>query len=847
MKRSLLTILLLTIIPSLLFPMGGIVPSSYPNTFMMGVVTDYFVDNAGRYGAAGQEVNTIANWMRNGGGGANWDMAYRYLTGGFTNGWYGGWNGTQNGAGWTNYLNLAATGSPAFMPVGVFYQYRQVTLTNNANMGLYFQDWSRLMTLCNTWLTSNPSKNITINVEPDLAGGIQQGTIANNISVASATGTGFPSLAGFANTFQGFSKALLYIKDQNVTAANRARLIIAFHVSGWAQSPNPASQTGMTDAQLQAHANAVAAFIAGCQPASGSRYDIFFTDPSGYDGSGPNGSPYNWDTGGVMATQYAKWLNYLSTAASLRGFLWQVPMGNSRCNNTAGHYRDTRPEYFLANTSDGTNNGADGAHICQYVNSGVLGILWGRGGPPDGVAGTGPMDMYYPPGDGYSSTTQDGTTGVTNPFVAGTIDDDGGLLRSRVANKTAWATGCPLSGAAATNTPTNTATATATFTNTPTSTMTVTRTNTATSTRTATPTNTVQTATFTATFTQTATATATQTRTFTATNTPTVTSTATATATGTFTQTLSRTATPTDTATATRTFTATSTVSTPTNTPTSTATRTSTATNTRSATATGTPTATNTPTATATDTASVVTNTFTATATGTTATLTYTATRTHSATASATPTDTNTATNTRTPTASVTASPSLTFTATGTQSYTATATQTGSVAATWTFTHTPTGTETLTATGTATATVTPTATFTNTGTGTWTQTATATYTYTATATATSDPVTITPTFTPTLTGGSEFEITDMIVYPNPSKGRPVFRFKVSQDAKIRVKVYTVSYRSVAEIKETECSAGVNSIEADLSVLGNGAYYYVIHAKNGSGQAYSRVSQLLIIK
>ncbi|RKY29200.1 MAG: hypothetical protein DRP74_09130 [Candidatus Omnitrophota bacterium] len=717
--------------------MGGIVPSPYPDTFMMGVVTEYFIDGAGRYGPAGQEVNTITHWMRNGGGSNNWDMAYRYLTGGFTYGWYGGWNGSQNGAGWINYLNLAANGNPSYLPVGIYYQIAHVSSrTNNSEMGKYYQDWTRLMTLCNTWLTDNPTKCITIDVEPDFAGYVQQGTYSSNISVGSATGTGFPNLSGFADNFFGYSKALLYIKDQVVSPQNLDRLIIAFHVSGWAQSPNPASQSGMSDAELQTHANAIANFIAQCQPSSGSKYDIFFTDPSGYDGEGPNGAPYDWDINGEMATQYAKWLNYLSEAANLRGFLWQVPMGNSRLNNVPGHYRDKRPEYFLANTSDGPNNGDNGAHICQYVNSGVIGILFGRGGPPDGVAGTGVMDMYYPPGDGYNTVNQDGTAGVTNHWVSNTIDDDGGFLRSRIVNKTNWANLCPIKGPTETFTPTYTFThtLTETFTNTytPTNTQTYTliptstftSTNTYTITNSYTPTHTLTntyTLTFTYTFTETPTLTSTQTLTFTQTYSFTFTSTNTPMSTDTYTVTQSPTDTETDTPTYTFTFTVT-----PTRTPTFTVTNTQTFT---------------------------FTYTFTETHIGT-STLTYTFTETQSFTPTDTETSTETYTETSTPTDTLTFTSTFTPTDIYTDTETYTETETQTPIDTGTPTNTPTGTyftETPTDTGTPTDTSTYTYTFTSTTTNTFTYTQTYTQTYTSTETPTG---TQPPSFTPTdtLTG-----------------------------------------------------------------------------------------------
>ena len=147
-------------------------------------------------------------------------------------------------------------------------------------------------------------------------------------------------------------------------------------------------------------------------------------------------------------------------------------------------------------------------------------------------------------------------------------------------------------------------------------------------------------------------------------------------------------------------------------------------------------------------------------------------------------------------------------------------------------------------TNTPTQTPTATATYTQTATFTWTATYTPTNTYTQTSTYT---VTSTPTITPTPTPGWEFKhITN---YPNPFSDTTKILYYISRDAKVIVKVFTISGEKVADLKQNGLKGynrilwdGTNNSQKRSS---SGVYVYFIEAVSGQdkGNAWSKMSVL----
>ncbi len=146
-----------------------------------------------------------------------------------------------------NFMNLA--NSHSYQPMFIYENLQGLSgnydggilgaFQSATYMGQYFSDWADLMTVVNTWLSANPGKIVTIDVEPDSWGYMQQNhsndpsTIAACVASATNPGSPYPwvPLTGYPNTVQGAARAMLHIKDVQLAAANRARLKLAFHVS----------------------------------------------------------------------------------------------------------------------------------------------------------------------------------------------------------------------------------------------------------------------------------------------------------------------------------------------------------------------------------------------------------------------------------------------------------------------------------------------------------------------------------------------------------------------------------------------------------------------------------------
>jgi len=309
---------------------------------------------------------------------------------------------------------------------------------------------------------------------------------------------------------------------------------------------------------------------------------------------------------------------------------------------------------------------------------------------------------------------------------------------------------------------------------------------------------------------------------------------------------------------------------TPVNSPTLTRTYTATGTFTRTATASATPSLTYTKTQTATPSA-----TSTMTASGTvTSSPVITQTSTPSFTASRTASFTATATPTRTDTPDY--SPTETWTGTP-PSATTTMSQTPNNTNTWTSTNTPsvtaTGTYTLTNTPTSTWTPTPSVTNTTRATVSFTGTRTVSPVNTSTGTPTITPAytanstaTNTVTFIPTPTGTSmplptqtlvesdKFEITDVLVYPNPlteySNSLYISLNLSRTPDNIDLKIYTVSFRAIRNIEwKTGVAKGKNVLQvsrAKLAAVASGTYYYVITANSKNGKTARSKAGIFII-
>jgi hypothetical protein len=791
-KKTALTMTMI-MISSLIFSMGGTVPTGLPAYFGFGCI-----DKADSYAVDGPHFFKDLNPPS-----ACWDYSYAYLTPGWTN-WI------SNG-GWAKQ-ELQHWESKGQIQVFTFY-YTPYALTNYATgtwMNTYLSDFKLLMQIC----AANTTKVVIVHVEPDLMGYWQQaGKSPTTPGTVNLSGSNFSEIddgvliTSLPNTIQGWSEALFRIRNQYA----RGKVLLAHHFTHWATNNDVyINSSGMNQSATNTQVDAITTFINGVE--NGHQYDLIFSDPSDRDadwyriqGGGGN---TRWSDPGLAYTDARSWgriayiINRASTTLARRFFIWQVPNGNTyfkTCNNTSGHYRDYSAQSFLPSTSSNGSSGTPGDAYSPsstttgpgfYAQNGVIGVLFGEGGYDSNYS---PHDMTHLrdalPSDGIYNPSSDNNAGGPSYDTWGQqtstlTDNDGGYIRTAVG---AYCTKGKYyfngSVSSPTFTPTRTVTPSFTRTNTPVA----------------------------------------PTSTFTSTNIP---------ATPSFTATLSFTATPTFTATPSSTRTITPSF-TRTNTPVPpTATFTSTAVP---------------ATATYTFTAVPATKTFTITLTATktntqiipTATLTFTNVIPGS-TVTDTPTITLTATGTYTPAAPTqtrTNLPTATATFTNVPANTATTGATKTVTPTLpalTLTFTPTNVPpTITSTQVINS---PTQTISATAIISATLTASPTYTATTAITLTLVPgATLTATATIVQT-----QVTDPIIYPNPStNGQITVRFYAKNDAdNFRMLVYTRSFRLIRAINiNGNFKQGINEIDLTgqyLQEYSKGIYYFRIILKEAKG-------------
>jgi hypothetical protein len=351
---------------------------------------------------------------------APFGMRYQYLAGGVNTGsGWATWNTGGNFVTWYVQESVAAGMVPVF-PYYMLLQSNPASgadeaakdLSNLRNVATMTAYWADVKLFMQRAATGAGGKPVVLHVEPDLWGYIEQAAIHNagaDVPAAVAS-TGNADLTGLPNTAAGVAQAFVRLRD-----AYAPNVLLAYHLSGWGTMYDlHASQT--TDAET----DALAAKAADFYTSLGAGFDLAFTDLADRDSGfykqiyGDGGASW-WNASDFP--RYARFIKGFVAATGKRMVVWQIPMGNTvmrATNDTWGHYADNRPEWFLADTSDG--------RLASWRDAGVIGLLFGGGA-------TGTTCACDAMGDG-----------VTNPAGAGThtraslsADDDGGYLRDRAS------------------------------------------------------------------------------------------------------------------------------------------------------------------------------------------------------------------------------------------------------------------------------------------------------------------------------------------------------------------------------------------------------------------------------
>ncbi|MEY2515682.1 MAG: hypothetical protein QOJ89_3040 [bacterium] len=235
---------------------------------------------------------------------------------------------------------------------------------------------------------------------------------------ASVASSGHPDVAGYPNTYKGFSQALAHLRD--LYAPN---VLLAFHVSNWAVLQDVGSST---DPALDATAlgNQAGAFAAAAAPS----YELVFNDVADRDAGYYKyvlGRDAFWDRNNVRLPNFQRWEQFVSAVNQTTGrpmLVWQVPLGNQwfqTMNNSDGHYQDNRAEYFFS-------------HLPELRDAGIIGLLFGAGNAGSTTNDDGKADGVTNPAS-FCSTDGISSGSVCDNHLSTSSDDDGGFLRMQSA------------------------------------------------------------------------------------------------------------------------------------------------------------------------------------------------------------------------------------------------------------------------------------------------------------------------------------------------------------------------------------------------------------------------------
>jgi hypothetical protein len=354
-------------------------------------------------------------------------------------------------AGWrpsdvTNFIQQSLSHSPSYHSGFAYYWIygsltncpygdgNEVQKLNNAScMNQYYTDFKNFLIA-----THNATTEPVIYVfEPDLEGVMQQETNGADNAANQPTkvrSSNMADVSAYPDTYAGFHQAIAHLRD--VYAPN---VKLAIDISLWGTGDDLTICLRNGGCDWQTIANRTATYY----NSFGSGFDMLSFSPLDRDsacyftGACNGGSSSNrwwWDDNSrePKFSTFSTWLGSVSQQTNKRVIMWQVPNGNrvyKSENNTSGHYQDNRPEYFLNPT-----NGR--ANIQEWMNAGVIGLMWG--------AGAGSQSHYRDSnGDGITNPhALDGTSGyafgnpmnIANTQTASYADDDGGYIRLNVTN-----------------------------------------------------------------------------------------------------------------------------------------------------------------------------------------------------------------------------------------------------------------------------------------------------------------------------------------------------------------------------------------------------------------------------
>ncbi len=215
-------------------------------------------------------------------------------------------------------------------------------LRNPATMRAYWSDYELLLRRVSA---AAGSRLVVIHVEPDLWGYLEQ---THAVRLARA-----------------FAQRLIALRDRLAP-----HVLLAWHLSVWGTDEGVG---GSQSKPSLAHMDELAAESAAFYESLHAHFDVVFNDVTDRDAGFyqyVEGNPRTW-WGPADFARENRYLAGFTHRTHTAVVLWQLPLGDTTLNDTWGHYRDNRLQWWL---------GAGGAaHLRATRAAGVIGLLFGAG------------------------------------------------------------------------------------------------------------------------------------------------------------------------------------------------------------------------------------------------------------------------------------------------------------------------------------------------------------------------------------------------------------------------------------------------------------------------------------
>lgn len=279
------------------------------------------------------------------------DARYQYLSGGVNTGH--GW-ATWNPGGTFASMYVRESIAAHAIPVLTYYQLLQSNpaagatelqkdlsnLRDPSTMSAYWRDYRLLL---GRVARAAGRHLVIIHVEPDLWGYLEQ---ARATSLASS-----------------FAHRLIALRDRLAP-----HVLLAWHLSVWGTGEDPTYSK-----PSPAHMVALAARSAAFYRSLHAHFDLVFNDVTDRDAGfyqHVEGNPHTW-WGPADFRRHDEYIAAFTRRTRTAVVLWQLPLGDTKLNDTWDHYRDNRLQWWLAHPA--------GPHLRATRAAGVIGLLFGGG------------------------------------------------------------------------------------------------------------------------------------------------------------------------------------------------------------------------------------------------------------------------------------------------------------------------------------------------------------------------------------------------------------------------------------------------------------------------------------